>query len=243
MDGDVIMMNSKIWRNKQPVVTQVSAKAAQRPVRSSLSNTGASKKRTGGKAAAGTGSTRTRKQLKRSASTTPRTGKRIKRSAGSTLRTRKRQKCPNGSRKPAASYIYRDPLYSFTLKLPRSWKSFTAVARSNKLDDAEYGVFFRFKYKGKVYDDVLSLLVYKMTLKQWHDDGYDDSPIQFLGTRNGRIYAYTVPGELPEEFLNESGDDYDYKKYGRQISLMKRMVNDEVPQIVKTFMLKRLTVR
>ncbi|KUP24667.1 hypothetical protein AWJ19_19975 [Paenibacillus sp. DMB5] len=148
-------------------------------------------------------------------------------------------KRPADRSQSAKSYIYRDPRFGFTLKLPRSWKIYTTLERSNRLEDAEYGVFFRFKYKGKLYDDVLSLFVFKMTLKQWHDEGYDDSPYSFLAARGGRIYAYTVPEELPDEFLNKSGDDYDYKKYGREIHLLKRMVNDEVPQIVKTFTLKR----
>ncbi|MNN88735.1 hypothetical protein D3C81_2064600 [compost metagenome] len=78
-----------------------------------------------------------------------------------------------------------------------------------------------------------------MTLKQWHDEGYDESPILLLAQQRGRIFAYTVPGELPDEFLNKSKDDYDYRKYGRPIRLLKRMVNDDVPKIVKSFRLKR----
>ena len=138
---------------------------------------------------------------------------------------------------------YRDPRYGFTLKLPRWWKCYTAIKRSHRLEDAEYGVFFRFKYKGKIYDDALSLLVYKMTLKQWRDEGYDESPIIFLASQRGRIFAYTVPGELPDEFLNKSKDDYDYRKYGRPIRLLKRMVNKDVPKIVRTFRLKCRSAR
>ncbi|WP_239616522.1 hypothetical protein [Cohnella mopanensis] len=102
-----------------------------------------------------------------------------------------------------------------------------------KLQDAEYGAFFLFKYKGKLYEEALTVLVYRMTRKQWLKL-YEDSPVIFLAERNGRIYAYTVPEELPSDFLDKTGNDYDYKKYGKPIRLLKRMVNDDIPKIVKT---------
>jgi hypothetical protein len=104
-------------------------------------------------------------------------------------------------------------------------------------------VFFLFKYKGKTYGDALSVLVYKMTLKQWRDQGYDESPFIFLARQRGRIFAYNVPEELPGDFLNQDQSDYDYKKYGRPIRLLTRMVNDDVPKIVKTFRLKKPSAR
>ena len=131
--------------------------------------------------------------------------------------------------------MYRDPKYGFSIQLPCWWKKYIVVRRINRLTDAEYGVYFLFKYKGKVYEEVLTLLVYRMTLKQWREQGYDESPIIMLAERNGRIYAYMTPGELPSDFLDKTKNDYDYKKYGRQIRLLKRMVNDDVPNIVKTF--------
>lgn len=150
---------------------------------------------------------------------------------------------PGSAVKKPEDYLYRDPVYGFSVKLPGSWKNYTVVRTSKKLDDADYGVLFLFKYKGKVYEDVLSLLVFKMTLKQWRDEGYDESPYIFLAERGGRIYAYSVPGELPGEFLDETGFDYDYQKYEKEIALLRRMVNDDVPEIAKTFKLKRLSVR
>ncbi len=102
------------------------------------------------------------------------------------------------------------------------------------MSDAEYAVHFLFKYQGKTYGEALSLLVFRMTRKQWVELGYEDSPFFFLAERNGRIFAYTVPGELPSEFLNETLDDYDYVKYGRPIGLLVRMVEKDVPNIVKT---------
>lgn len=135
------------------------------------------------------------------------------------------------------SSMYRDPKYGFRIRLPRWWKCYPIIRRSSRLGDADYGVFFLFKYKGKVYESALTLLVYRMTLKQWRDKGYDDSPIVRMAVRNGRIYAYAVPEELPEQFLDKTGYDYDYKKYGRPIRLLSRMVNDDAPRIIKTFKL------
>ncbi|WP_379131121.1 hypothetical protein [Paenibacillus sp. sgz500958] len=145
---------------------------------------------------------------------------------------------PGPKAKPGLTLLYSDPKYGFHLKLPRSWKCYTVVKRTGRTGDEEYGVHFYFKYKGKVYEPALSMLVFRMTLKKWRDDGYDESPFIRLAVRDGLIFAYIVPEELPSEFLNKSGDDYDYKKYGRPIRLLKHMVNDDVPRIVKTFKLK-----
>lgn len=46
-------------------------------------------------------------------------------------------------------YLYRDPKFGFTLRLPRSWKTYTVVRRRTNLDDAEYGVFFSSNIKEK----------------------------------------------------------------------------------------------
>ncbi|CQR51695.1 hypothetical protein [Paenibacillus riograndensis] len=135
--------------------------------------------------------------------------------------------------------LYRNSKYGFSIRLPRRWKCYTVIRRSSRrLDDAEYAVYFLFKYKGKIYESALTLLVYRMTLKKWIEEGYDESPIIRMAVRNGRIYAYALPSELPEEFLNARGDDYDYKRYGRPIRILSSMVNDDVPKIVKTFKLR-----
>jgi len=81
------------------------------------------------------------------------------------------------------------------------------------------------------------LQVFRMTRKQWRNNGYEDSPFILLAERNGLIYAYTVPEELPDDFLDTSKQDYDYRKYGRPIRLLKRMVNKNVPRIVRTLRL------
>jgi hypothetical protein len=152
------------------------------------------------------------------------------------------KRMPKVTSKPAAialmrkiSYVYRDARFGFRLKLPSRWRTHTVVHRSARLIDAEYGVFFLFKYKGKLFEDLFGLYVFRMTLKQWREQGYDESPFVFLTRRNGRIFAYLTLEELPHDFLNKSKDDYDYKKYGKEINLIRGMVNVDVPKIVKTF--------
>ncbi|WP_150268747.1 hypothetical protein [Paenibacillus tepidiphilus] len=155
------------------------------------------------------------------------------------------RKCfaPNERQLAPKPYVYRDPNYGFRLTIPGWWRKYTVIERSTSAGDADYGVFFIFKYKGKTYGDVFSLLVFRMSLKRWIDDGYDESPFIRLAARNGLIYAYTTPEELPEEFLDKTGNDYDYVKYAVPIRLMSRMVNDDAPKIAKSFKLGPATAR
>ncbi|RED59282.1 hypothetical protein [Cohnella lupini] len=133
-------------------------------------------------------------------------------------------------------FLYRDPKYGFLMRLPCRWRNYIVVKRTKRISEAKYAVFFLFKYKGKVYEEALTILVYRMPLKRWREY-YEGSPIQFLAQRSGLVFAYSTPSELPDDFLNESKEDYDYKKYGRPIRLLKRMVNADVPNIVNTFRL------
>lgn len=130
---------------------------------------------------------------------------------------------------------YTDPKYGFALRIPNWWRPYLVVQRIGRSGEMAYGVQFLFKYKGKIYTDIITFSVYRMTPKQWRDKGYDESPLVLVAARNGRIFAYSTPGELPPEFLDSSGNDYDYQKYGRPIRLLKRMVNKDAPELVKTF--------
>lgn len=129
--------------------------------------------------------------------------------------------------------MYRDEKYGFTLTFPRWWKSYTIIKKQRAFKDAEYDVHFKFKYKGKVYDDIFSVLVFNMKRKEWNKE-YKDSPLVFLGESEGHVFAYITPEELPYAFIDPKTDDYNYKKYGNAIRLLKRMVNQEVPRIAKT---------
>ncbi|PYI55773.1 hypothetical protein [Paenibacillus flagellatus] len=133
--------------------------------------------------------------------------------------------------------VYRDARYGFTLRFPLWWKRYVAVDKSVFDPSAEYEVHFVFKYRGRRYGDVLTLYAFRMTREQWEKEGYDDSPLILLAERNGTIFAYSTPEELPGEFIDPDTGDFDYAKYGRPIRLMKRMVNTDVPRIVRTFRL------
>lgn len=136
--------------------------------------------------------------------------------------------------------LYADLRYGFSLRIPGWWERYLVIRRNAKFEDAAYAVSFRFKYRGKVYIDVMNVLVYRLDPKRWHE-AYDDSPIVYMGHRDGLVFAYSVPSEPPEEFLNESKDDYDEVKYGTPLRLLRRMVNEDVPRIAKTLKFLPLT--
>ncbi|WP_151734847.1 hypothetical protein [Paenibacillus tengchongensis] len=144
---------------------------------------------------------------------------------------------PDGSLPAPKAYVYRDPKFGFSMIIPGWWQKYSVIERSPSAGDADYGVFFLFKYKGKTYGDVFSLLVFRMSLQRWINESYDDSPYVRLATRDGLIFAYTTPGELPEEFLDETGNDYDDVKYALPIRLMSRMVNGDAPKIARSLKL------
>ena len=142
--------------------------------------------------------------------------------------------------KPTINFIYKDPRYGFTVRVPDWWRPYTVIDRSRSGGETEYDVRFLFKYRGKTYGDVLTISVFKMTRQEWIRQGYDSSPFILIGERNGRLFAYSTPGELPDEFLNKEKNDYDYVRFGRPIRFMRRMVNDDVPKLIETFRLPGL---
>lgn len=73
-----------------------------------------------------------------------------------------------------------------------------------------------------------------MTKEDWFRLGYGDSSLSLAAVHDGRIFAYRTAEELPYEFVNPNTGDYDYRKYGTPIALLKRMVNRDVPRIMET---------
>ncbi|MEK8128101.1 hypothetical protein WMW72_09320 [Paenibacillus filicis] len=136
-------------------------------------------------------------------------------------------------------FIYKNDKYGFTLRFPSWWRRYCVVSKQKRDPDSEYEVHFRFKYKGKVYDDIFAILVYRMTKAEWKRL-YDDSPLTFLGYRDGRVFAALTPEELPYAFVDPKTGEYDYKKYGTAIGLLKRMVNKDVPNVLRSFAFPQL---
>lgn len=130
--------------------------------------------------------------------------------------------------------VYHDKKYGFQLVFPRWWKNYVVIRRDKGEQDSEYGLHFRFKYKGKLYQDVLTVLVLPITHKQWVDEGYEQSPLTFLGEYEGKVFASLTPKEFPDAFLDPMTQQVDYKKYGIPVRLLKRMVNDDVERIIKS---------
>ena len=133
--------------------------------------------------------------------------------------------------------LYRDKTYGFMLQFPEWWTPYCVVDRTVYDRSSLYELHFLFRYKGRIYGDVFNLVVMKMTLREWKRKGYTESPLSLLTYRNGLIFAYVTPGELPEAFIDPKTGEYDEKKYKRQIRMMKRMVNRDVPRIAESFRL------
>ncbi|MBO9596739.1 MAG: hypothetical protein J7559_02785 [Cohnella sp.] len=128
---------------------------------------------------------------------------------------------------------YIDRKYGFILCIPDWWRPYVVVRRLNKSGDMAYGVQFLFKYKGTVYTDIFTVGVYRMTPKRWRSKGYDESPLILVASRNGRLFAYSTPEEPPAVFFDEHSKDGFNRKYRKPLNLLRRMINDEVPEIAK----------
>ncbi|UUZ81687.1 hypothetical protein LJK88_45065 [Paenibacillus sp. P26] len=139
------------------------------------------------------------------------------------------------------SIVYRSAKYGFTLQVPRWWKPYVTVKTLRRKGETESEYHFRFKFKGKVYDDIFTPLVYRMTRQEWERD-YADSPLVYLAEHEGRVFAYLTPEEPLEAFLDKKTGDYDYKRFGTAIGPLKRMVNRDVPRIVTTLRFHRKSI-
>ncbi|WP_438444584.1 hypothetical protein [Gorillibacterium sp. sgz5001074] len=135
---------------------------------------------------------------------------------------------------PQDFMVYRDRTFGFSLRLPAWWKPYLTVRSSGKQMGAEYALHLIFRYKGIRYGDVLTVLVFRMSTKRWKRL-YADSPLLLLGARGGLVAACMLPEELPYAFVDPDTGDYDTEKYGEQIRLMKRMVNEDAPRIIRSF--------
>lgn len=142
----------------------------------------------------------------------------------------------------AATDQYANERYGFTLRIPRWWRPYYTIRKTRQDPSSEYELHFTFRYGGKRYDDIFTLLVYRMTRAQWLREGYGDSPLVFLAEADGRVFAYLTPEELPYAFVNPVSGDYDYAKYGKPIRLLKKMVNRDVPRLVRTLRFPRTRV-
>jgi hypothetical protein len=122
--------------------------------------------------------------------------------------------------------------YGFEIAFPRWWDRYIAIGKTS-FNGPETTISFRFRFRGHLYDPVVTILIVPMNEKTWREQ-YGDSPFVFLGEREGKSYAYVLPEELPEEFLRPDKLDYDYKRYRRPIKLLKTMVA-QVPSVMKSF--------
>lgn len=122
---------------------------------------------------------------------------------------------------------YRNEEYGFTLRIPASWNGKYEVKRIK----AEFGeeAIFSFMYK-KENVDLFQIIVLNISKEEWNRD-YSGGLMEYLGEKDGKIFAYQVPSGMS---LQLSQNKKDKLLSIKDISLM---VNHDVPRIVKTFKL------
>jgi hypothetical protein len=120
----------------------------------------------------------------------------------------------------------------FTVLFPCWLRKYTVVSRTVTKKGEKY-IPFVFRYGGVEYEPIFSIIISPFGEKVWRKR-YKDSPLVFMGEFKKHTYSYILPGELPEEFLKADKLDYDYKRFGKQIRLLVKMVN-LVPIILKSF--------
>jgi hypothetical protein len=130
---------------------------------------------------------------------------------------------------------YLNKKYNYTLQLPTWWSSHVYVNCLHRTKDAESSTNFYLKYskkiKGKCSTIIFSILVFRMPYSKWKNK-YKDSPLQFLASKEGKVFAFITPSQPPEELLNKDRMAYNHKLV--EFKALVRMVNDDVPIIIKS---------
>ncbi len=131
------------------------------------------------------------------------------------------------------SIRYYNLKYHFTITFPEWWYKYTVASRP-VLHKGEVFISFVFRYGGKTIEyPLLTIIVSPFGAKEWKIR-YADSPLVFLTKFKGYSFSYVLPEELPDIFLKLDKSDYDYKRFGKQIGMLKKMITS-VPGIVKSF--------
>lgn len=130
--------------------------------------------------------------------------------------------------------LYRNPTYGFTFRIPTWWRPYLTVRSGGKDSGAEYALYLLFRYKGTLYGEVLTILAYRMSMRRWKRL-YADSPLVPVAERAGRVFAAVTPEELPYAFMDPETGEYDEKRYGEPIRLMRTMVNEDMPRVLRSF--------
>lgn len=135
--------------------------------------------------------------------------------------------------------IYRNQKYKFRLTIPEWWRKWTFVVQHDYPKKVQTGIIdFNLRYRkpiqGKSGTNIFSVVIFRMPLAEWKKK-FRDSPFYYLGNRNGLIFSAIPPEEPPEEFLLPDGSDFDNSIL--ELQVLKRMINKDLPGILKSFRL------
>ncbi|WP_134701880.1 hypothetical protein [Ammoniphilus sp. YIM 78166] len=134
---------------------------------------------------------------------------------------------------------YHNSTYRFRLTIPKWWRKHVFVEETAcGLKDARACIRFKLRYRksinGVVSTPIFDLIVFNMSKRNW-DARYKDSPLQFIASSKKVVYAALTPGEPPDEFLLP--DQTDYNRRLREFKYLSRMINRDLPEILKSFQL------
>lgn len=135
------------------------------------------------------------------------------------------------------SVLYRNKKYGFNLKFPSWWRKHVFVKEpACGLREAHGSIQFNLRYRKRINGEtstlIFEVIIFKMSQRSW-DANYKDSPLQWIGSRKNVVYAALTPGEPPDEFLLP--DQSDYNRNLREFKYLSRMINRDLPLVLKTF--------
>ncbi len=124
---------------------------------------------------------------------------------------------------------YRNEEYGFTLRIPASWEGKYEVAKVKGDPTRDTEAIFVFIYQAEEAE-LFSIVVLNITKEEWNQN-HAGGLLQYLGEKDGKIFAYSVPSELHHQLAQNK------KEKIHSLMDMTQMINVDVPRIVQTFKL------
>lgn len=119
--------------------------------------------------------------------------------------------------------------YGFSLAIPDSWDGYFTIKEGNWAFDSERTIDFTFVYDNMEISNIFSIIISKDSDEI--DEDYGGGMWQYLGTGGGMAYASSHIMEMPPIL--------ELDQYRAASEILKQMVNDDLPKILKTFKLEK----
>src|SRR5690606_36942728 len=94
---------------------------------------------------------------------------------------------------------YRNEEYGFTLRIPET-RNEKYVVEESKLNIGEETTYV-FKYKEEDVD-LFRIVILNLSKEEWNQD-FGGGLMEYLGEKEGKIFAYVTPTELPSQLSQD----------------------------------------